>query len=117
MNKFRIEFNCLQGEYSLEINFADFSYCVTSTIAQLESISSNINDEKFIEMFNKIDFEKWDRQYLDSSIEDGVKWGIYIDGKLVTEGIEANWPYQYDELIDSLILVDKNISFFKANLA
>ena len=31
------------------------------------------------------------------------------------EGKEGNWPYNYDELIEALILIDEKLEVFKAN--
>ena len=114
-----LKFECLDGIYNISITPNDslINYEVETNISYLENKSGSIETKDFIDRLNKIPFNKWNKEY-QSNIEDGVKWNInYINdnNSFQISGSEGNWPYEYDELIKLVSLLDSNIEMFIAN--
>lgn len=122
MNRMNFQLDCLDGKYDLNIDLDEnnLHYEVTTNIDYLDSKSGDINSKAFKEKINKIDFNKLIsvNSIKDVEIEDPVIWkfNYVIDSKdNCIEGKEGNWPYNYDELIEALILIDEKLEVFKAN--
>lgn len=113
---------CLEGDYTIKINQVDneINYVVLSTISSLENKEGNINTDDFLKKFSNIHLDKWVKEYKknDLGIEDAVKWNLEYrndNASYSIDGIEGDWPYEYDDLIETLSIIDKNIEYFKAN--
>ena len=122
MNRMNFQLDCLDGKYDLNIDLDEnnLHYEVTTNIDYLNSKIGDINPKVFKEAIDKIDFNKLIsvNSIKDVEIEDPVIWkfNYVIDSnENCIEGKEGNWPYNYDELIEALILIDEKLEVFKAN--
>ena len=122
MNRINFQLDCLDGKYDLNIDLDEnnLHYEVTTNIDYLNSKIGDINPKVFKEAIDKIDFNKLIsvNSIKDVEIEDPVIWkfNYVIDSnENCIEGKEGNWPYNYDELIEALILIDEKLEVFKAN--
>ena len=122
MNRINFQLDCLDGKYDLNIDLDEnnLHYEVTTNIDYLDSKSGDINSKTFKEAIDKIDFNKLIlvNSIKEVEIEDPVIWkfNYVIDSnENCIEGKEGNWPYNYDELIEALILIDEKLEIFKAN--
>lgn len=122
MNRMNFQLDCLDGKYDLNIDLDEnnLHYEVTTNIDYLNSKIGDINPKVFKEAIDKIDFNKLIsvNSIKEVEIEDPVLWkfNYVIDSnENCIEGKEGNWPYNYDELIEALILIDEKLEVFKAN--
>lgn len=120
--KINIRFECLDGYYYLDLN--DNKYIVDTNIDNFDSVSGELTDDnysKFKNIFGKTNICLWESKYEINGlvIEDSVKWSVkYTDDDNITYssvGEEGYWPYEYDTLVDALMIIDKKIEFFRSN--
>lgn len=118
MKSLKINFDTLDGYYNL-IVLDNHTYSIETNIESLDSKSGIIDCyDRFIKELSDVNIQAWDKNY-DSSklnIEDAVKWKVELDD-YSSNGIEGNWPYTYDKLIDVIKLIDSKADYFKANVA
>jgi len=114
-----VKFECLQGHYI--INIDNDSYIIDTNINGFENSEGNFDLNSFNELFRKTNIHLWESIYEVNglAIEDSVKWSIdYTDDEginFTSKGEEGYWPYEYDELIDALMIIDNKLDYFKAN--
>ena len=120
MNKINYLFECEWGEYCFVCEFDDenVNYQVDTTIETLSNLegSLDIKDvKKFNDYIKQANIEKW--QLLnDLDIEDNTKWKLNYfkdDKEYIFEAKEGNWPYHYEELINAILLCDKDAKVLK----
>lgn len=118
MKSLKIHFDTLDGYYNLVV-LDDRTYSIETTIESLDSKSGVIDDyDKFVKELSEVNIPSWDNDYNSNNldIEDGVKWKVELDD-YSSSGLEGNWPYTYDKLIDVIKLIDSKADYFKANVA
>lgn len=116
MQRLKVSFETLDGNYSMVI-LDDHTYSIETTIEVLENKNGVIeNYDEFIFNLNEVNIFLWDKVYKPNGleIEDAIKWSVTLDDNLIS-GVEGYWPYTYDKLIDTLMMVDDKIVYFKAN--
>lgn len=106
----KVIFKCIDGEYKLVVDKNNFF--IETDIKDFNNKEGIINNQ-FIELIKKCEIEKWNNNYLnDLNIEDGVKWYVEYNNKNI-EGIEGSWPYNFEYLIEALIVLDEQAKYFK----
>lgn len=118
MELLKINFETLDGHYNLIIS-NDHTYTIETNIEVLESKNGIVNNyDEFEKKLNEVNILSWDESYVPngSQIDDAVKWSVSLDN-YSSSGVEGYWPYNYDELIEILELIDDNVIYFKANVA
>lgn len=116
MQRLKVSFETLNGNYSMVI-LDDHTYSIETTIEVLENKNGVIeNYDEFIFELNEVNIFLWDKVYKPNGleIEDAIKWSVTLDNNSIS-GVEGYWPYTYDKLIDTLMMVDDKIVYFKAN--
>lgn len=114
MKNLKINFDCLDGYYNLNV-FDDHTYSIETNIEYLETKSGIIdNFSEFENKLNEANILSWDSDY-DSNIENPVRWNVTLDNH-TSSGLEGNWPYTYDKLIEAIMIIDSKIDCFKANV-
>lgn len=118
MKSLKINFDTLDGYYNLVV-LGDHTYSIETNIESLDNKNGIIDAyDEFIEKLSDVNIQAWDKNY-DSSklnIEDAVKWKVELDDCSFS-GLEGNWPYTYEKLIDVIKLIDSKADYFKANVA
>jgi hypothetical protein len=123
MKKLEYCFDCLDGHYSLVMEWAEtLCYEIESDIAGFENRNGELSKqetEAFEEALKKAEIEKWDRAYLPETegIEDAVHWKLKLmedDKEYVSEGEESYEPYGYELFIDALRKAEDKADYFKA---
>lgn len=120
MKQLNFVFTCLDGNYEFVGKLDDvLVYTVETNIEGLNSFEGELdkkNSEEFLKKVEMANIDKWDREYKgDNPIEDGVKWyAKYIDEDkvYVSSGEESFEPYNYEHLIEALLVCDKNAEYF-----
>ena len=118
MKCLKINFETIEGYYYLTV-FDGHSFTLETNISGLENKCGVIeNYDLFEKRLNEINISSWDRYYNPDGldIEDGVKWSVILDD-YSSSGVEGYWPYNYDKLIDIIMMIDNKANYFKANLA
>lgn len=104
--------NLDDNKYSIDTNIRDFNI-TNGELSEIDSL-------EFKSAFSKTNICLWESKYEINglNIEDSVKWSVkYTEDNITysSVGEEGYWPYEYDVLINALMIVDKNIEFFKSN--
>lgn len=118
MQRLKVNFETVNGNYSL-IVLDNHTYSIETSIEVLENKNGIIeNYEEFVCKLNEANIFMWDKIYKPEGleIEDGIKWSVMLDDKQIN-GVEGYWPYEYDKLIETIMLVDDKANYFKANIA
>ena len=113
MKNLKVCFVCIDGYYNLNV-FDDYTYSIDTNIEYLETKSGIVdNFNEFEKKLNEVNILSWDSNY-DSNIENPVRWNVTLDD-YSSSGLEGNWPYTYDKLIEAIMIIDSKIDCFKAN--
>lgn len=124
MNQLIVKFNALDGDYTFICHIEDeISYSIDTNIDVLESkegIFLKDEKERFLDKIKEARITSWDKQYSKTGlkIEDSVKWEveyIFLDKTYKSKGEEGYWPYNFDSLIEALIIADDKAKYFLSN--
>jgi len=126
MDQLNYRFECLDGNYELQIDFDEneANYEIRTTLPGFVEFIGILGKEKTQAFRNKLIEAKitnWDRCYeaTGSSIEDAVKWSLIYsiqDKEYRSEGEETYEPYGYEHLIEALVICDEKANFFKEGI-
>lgn len=122
MFKLEYTYDCLDGKYFLCAEGEDeITYAVDSSIPVLASKQGSLDEtdsRRFLQALKDCGIERWAKEYKADlgSIEDAIRWSLtyIINGKeYFSKGEESYEPYNYNKLIETLMIIDENTACFR----